>query len=147
MRIRPAGPEDLDAVERLGGDFAAETGWPRRPIDAAVRAALAAGTSGALRLFLAEDDAGTPIAFASACAVTDLTDGRGAILSDVYVVPSARRTGVGRALVEAVAADVRAAGGEWLLWHVGADAAGAQAFYRRVGAALRTELAVMSRKL
>lgn len=147
MRVRPAVPADLDAIEGLAGDFADETRWPRRPIDADVRAALDSGTLPGLRILVAEDDAGAPCGFATAYPVADLMDGRGAFLSDLYVAPAARRTGVGRALVGAVADDARAGGARWLSWHVGADGAAAQAFYRAVGADLRAELAVMTLRL
>jgi GNAT superfamily N-acetyltransferase len=59
---------------------------------------------------------------------------RGAFLGDLYVAPGARRQGLGRALVAAAAASVRAEGGLFLRWTALPGNAAAHAFYRALGA-------------
>jgi ribosomal protein S18 acetylase RimI-like enzyme len=55
-------------------------------------------------------------------------------LADLYVVKSARRKGVGRALMAAVARECRKAGGTWVAWYVQRDNREARGFYRAIGA-------------
>jgi len=59
---------------------------------------------------------------------------RGCYLGDVFVVPDARRRGVGRALIAAAAGAARAEGGSFLWWTALPGNAGGQAFYRALGA-------------
>ena len=59
---------------------------------------------------------------------------KGVYLQDLFVVPQARRRGVGRALMAAVARACQAEGGCYLFWNaLEANHAG-RAFYRRIGA-------------
>jgi GNAT superfamily N-acetyltransferase len=157
-KIRLARPSDADAVERLLGDFAAEDGWPRRPIDPAERRALGRGRAGKMVVWLAvevpEDAApaapkrekqskssaaarGVPFGFVAAHEAHDLPEGPGAWLSDLYVAKSWRRRGVGRALLAAVAAWSRARGGRWIMWHTDPGDAEARRFYASIGGAER----------
>ena len=53
-------------------------------------------------------------------------------LEDLFVDPAARRSGVGRALIEALAADGRQAGWRRIYWRTGADNATAQSLYDRL---------------
>jgi ribosomal protein S18 acetylase RimI-like enzyme len=59
---------------------------------------------------------------------------RGMYLNDLYVVPEARRQGIGRALMAAVAGACLADGGRYLFWNALERNAAARAFYRRIGA-------------
>jgi ribosomal protein S18 acetylase RimI-like enzyme len=59
---------------------------------------------------------------------------RGMYLNDLYVVPEARRQGIGRALMAAVARASLADGGRYLFWNALERNAAARAFYRRIGA-------------
>lgn len=142
--IRPALPSDVDAVERIRSDFAADSGWPRAPLHPAARAAFVAGRG--MPVWLAEAG-GETVGFASACAVQDLFDGPGAWLSDIYVAPAWRRHGAGRALVDAVAAWTRTSGGEYLAWHTGRANVASQAFYAALGAEARPDHLYMSLSL
>ena len=54
-------------------------------------------------------------------------------LSDLYVKPEARRLGVARALMAAVAGECRRVGAEEVLWRVHSGNLGARAFYRKIG--------------
>jgi GNAT superfamily N-acetyltransferase len=53
-------------------------------------------------------------------------------LEDLFVDPAARRAGVGRALIEALAAEGRQAGWRRIYWRTGADNATAQLLYDRL---------------
>lgn len=59
---------------------------------------------------------------------------RGLYLIDLYVVPEARRRGVGRALVAAVARACQADGGRYLFWNAYQKNDAGRAFYRSLGA-------------
>jgi len=59
---------------------------------------------------------------------------RGLYLQDLFVVPEARRRGVGRALIAAVARACQADGGCYLFWNALANNDAGRAFYRRIGA-------------
>src|SRR4029078_6034258 len=78
--------------------------------------------------FLAEGD-GVPVGF----ALARRTDSRLARLTDLYVVPDARRSGVAAALVHAVVDALAAQGVEHLELEVQASNAGARAVYHRWG--------------
>lgn len=65
--------------------------------------------------------AGVPVGFATAHACYDSGHSRwGMFLNDLYVTPEARRRGIGRALVGAVAAAARREGGCFLWWNADA---------------------------
>ena len=78
--------------------------------------------------FLAEED-GTPVGF----ALARRTDKRLGRLTDLYVVPDARRGGVAAALVRAAVEALAAQGVEHLDLEVTAGNAGARAVYHRWG--------------
>jgi ribosomal protein S18 acetylase RimI-like enzyme len=59
---------------------------------------------------------------------------RGMYVNDLYVVPEARRQGIGRALMAAVARACLADGGRYLFWNALERNAAGRAFYRRIGA-------------
>lgn len=58
--------------------------------------------------------------------------GPGAMLSDLYVDPAARRAGIGRTLVAEVARQTRAAGGKFMMWPARRHNAPALAFHATV---------------
>jgi GNAT superfamily N-acetyltransferase len=58
----------------------------------------------------------------------------GFYLQDLYVVQEARRCGIGRALMAAVARACRAEGGCYLFWNALERNQAGRAFYRRIGA-------------
>jgi GNAT superfamily N-acetyltransferase len=65
---------------------------------------------------------------------------------DLYVRPVARKSGVGRALMEEAAAVIRRRGGQRLLWTVWDQNQAAMAFYRRLGARFFSEERLMTWK-
>lgn len=66
-----------------------------------------------------------------------LTASVGGFLDDLFVAPEARGAGVGRALIEAAAADGRERGWTVLRWITASDNATARALYDEVAAATR----------
>ena len=130
LEVRPARPADGDAV-------------------AAMARALGRADSGRASAFTAErfrtDGFGPARAFETlvAEAAGDLlgyaifypgydsdTATRGIYLADLYVRDGFRRRGVGRALVEGLAAHGRAAGARWMFWSVRRENRPARRFYR-----------------
>jgi GNAT superfamily N-acetyltransferase len=59
---------------------------------------------------------------------------RGVYVNDLYVVPEARRQGIGRALMAAVARACLEDGGRYLFWNALERNAAGRPFYRRIGA-------------
>ena len=129
MTVRTATPADTPALERLWREFELEVPPPPHvdhdpeqelgEIGAIVDAGLA---------FLAEDE-GAAVGF----ALARRTGSRLGRLTDLYVIPDARRSGVAAALVHAVVEALAAQGIEHLDLEVTAANAGARAVYHRWG--------------
>jgi ribosomal protein S18 acetylase RimI-like enzyme len=127
IRIATAG--DAPALERLWREFELEVPPPGHvDRDAARELAEIGEAADAGLAFLAEED-GAPLGFALARRTGDRL-GR---LTDLYVVPDARRGGVAAALVHAVVEALAAQGVEHLDLEVQAANAGARAVYHRWG--------------
>jgi GNAT superfamily N-acetyltransferase len=85
------------------------------------------------RVLLAED-AGRTLGYALFYPSYDSEHAaRGLYLQDLFVVPEARRRGVGRALMAAVARACQADGGCYLFWNALESNRAARTFYRRIG--------------
>jgi len=129
VEIRVATPDDLPTLERLWREFAREVPEPPHvDHDPAqeleeIREILGAGLA-----FLADDD-GAALGF----ALARRTGSRLGRLTDLYVVPDARRGGVAAALVRAVVEELAAQGVGHLDLEVVATNAGARAVYQRWG--------------
>jgi ribosomal protein S18 acetylase RimI-like enzyme len=130
VRIRRATEADEAVLQELWEEFEAEVPeppgftpetWEEAWSD--IRRHIGAGTA-----FLAEDDEG-PVGHAWAAAPVH---GR-AHLTDVYVRPRARRSGVARALLREVAAAARELGAEWVSLDVVSSNAPALAAWSRFG--------------
>ena len=129
MTIRTATPDDARALERLWREFELEVPPashvdhdPEQEIDE-IREIVDSGLA-----FLAEED-GAPVGF----ALARRTGTRLGRLTDLYVVPDARRGGVAAALVHAAVEALAAQGVEHLDLEVTAGNAGARAVYHRWG--------------
>jgi GNAT superfamily N-acetyltransferase len=106
-RIRPAGPDDAEALLALIRALAAFERAPPEALKARAddlrRHGLRPG--GAFEALIAEDPQGTPLGFALFFANFSTWEGRPGIhLEDLFVVDAARGTGLGRRLVASVAA-------------------------------------------
>jgi GNAT superfamily N-acetyltransferase len=130
LTIRGPRPEDADALAGLLG----ELGYPTEPDLAWARIERLAGE--ARTTALVAEEAGAPVGLASG---TLGVTARGHAAADVaeltvlVVTSPARRRGVGRALVEAVAAWARTRACRRLVVATGPARSAALAFYERLG--------------
>jgi GNAT superfamily N-acetyltransferase len=138
--VRPAAPADGPAFLALVEELARYEKLD--PPDAAARARLLEDAFGArprFALHVAELD-GTIVAYAILLETYSSFLARPTLwIEDVYVTPTARRAGVGRALMRAIAREALARGchrveGVVLSWN-----ALAQEFYKRTGGAVRDD--------
>lgn len=133
--VRPASPSDLDALTGLFEGYLAfydvEVARPRA--HAYLAGHLEDGTASVLVGALAEDP-GTLVGFAQSYPTWDsLALAPRWILHDLFVAPSARRHGVGRALLRAVIAAATAAGAAGVSLETANDNLGAQGLYESEG--------------
>jgi GNAT superfamily N-acetyltransferase len=133
VAVRPAGPDDAEALERWVRQHAAFEGAPEPPADvaASLAAALAAGR---VRIWLAERD-GTSIGYAA--ATVDFSTFTGACflhLDCLYVADRHRGGGVGAALFRTVGQAGIADGLGEMQWQTPSWNVDAQRFYARQGA-------------
>ncbi|WP_203755916.1 GNAT family N-acetyltransferase [Cellulomonas chitinilytica] len=107
--VRRATPADLDAATALFGQYLRF--YRREHAPAAVRAFLAARMDATDGVLLVAEVDETPVGLAH-CYPTwsSLSLARAWVLNDLFVDPSARGTGAGRALVRAAKAEAAAAG-------------------------------------
>jgi len=130
VTVRRATEADLPTLERLWRAFLAEIPEPEHvEVDADEELAEIAQIVRGETAVIAEDDDGAVLGYALGRPHT----GRVARLSDIYVVPEARRRGVAEALAREVVEAYRAAGAEYLQLEVVPSNAGARAMYARWG--------------
>jgi GNAT superfamily N-acetyltransferase len=134
LTIRPARAEDAGILAALVRELNAHQGDPTDRFDAAAARRDGFGDPRRFETLLAETD-GQPVGYAlfvpayeSAYALAGL------YVADLYVVPSHRRRGVGRALLAALATEARTRGLGFLWWVSRAWNTDAHAFFRRVAA-------------
>jgi ribosomal protein S18 acetylase RimI-like enzyme len=129
VNVRIATPADTSALERLWREFELEVPPPGHVDHDPERELYEVGEIVDAGLaFLAEDE-GAPVGF----ALARRTGSRLGRLTDLYVLPDARRGGVAAALVRAVVEALAAEGIEHLDLEVKAANAGARAVYHRWG--------------
>lgn len=132
LLVRPAEPEDADAVARMARALNLGMGWPECRFTAEDFRTHGFGAAAAFRTALAEL-AGAPVGYAMWHRSYDTeTARRGSYLTDLYVEPGARGRGVGRALMAHVAGATRADGGEVVFWVTRTDNDLARPFYARI---------------
>jgi ribosomal protein S18 acetylase RimI-like enzyme len=131
VRIRPATESDLPLLERLWRAFAAEVPEPDHVdvADAEELREIAEIVRGEVAVLAEEADGSEPLGFALARRRSPKL----ARLTDLYVVPEARRRRVAEALVRQVVDDYRSHGVEFLELQVMADNTAARAVYARWG--------------
>ncbi|NQW10677.1 MAG: GNAT family N-acetyltransferase [Alphaproteobacteria bacterium] len=130
---RPIRPNDADTVAALAAALSAHEGEPPPPFDAEIVRRWAFGADPRFSGVIAERNG---VAVGYALWHDGFHVGRGTpglFLMDLFVVPSARRRGVGGTLMEAVTEAAREREGTWVVWQVHPDNREAMAFYRRVG--------------
>lgn len=132
--IRDAGPGDAEAIVALAHALDRAEGKKPGPLTAAGLRVEMFGERPRLWAVLAEQD-GRALGFASYFPSYDTEHAaRGFYLNDLFVVPEARRQGIGRALVAAVAQRCRREGGCYLFWNALESNRAGRAFYRAIGA-------------
>jgi GNAT superfamily N-acetyltransferase len=142
MSVRRAGPDDYDVIMSLGRELDHELPPPPaqvapfRVTDEDVRVILDSELA-----FVAEDDDGAVTGY----ALARRTDPDAATLSDLYVIPAARGSGVAPRLMRAVAGALRADGVERVDVALAASSTLARSFVGRWG--FRDEVIVMEATL
>lgn len=123
IEIRRATDADLDVMRRLWDDFSAETHYTPYP---------PGGFDPALvrdHVALIAEDQGEAVGTVYA----NLSSSHFGYVFGVYTVPAARGRGVGRALMQAIAAHLRGQGRDHVVLSVDTPNEGARAFYERLG--------------
>jgi ribosomal protein S18 acetylase RimI-like enzyme len=139
MRVRRAGPDDLEAIADLWRDFSREVPPPPYEDPDPEKELREIGETLASEVaFVALDDDGTEIGF----ALGRRRSGSFGTLTDLYVAPAARRSGVATDLVREVVKAFSALGLEQLDLDVQTSNAVARSVYARWG--LRDEVVVMT---
>jgi GNAT superfamily N-acetyltransferase len=132
--IRAATPDDAAAIVALVRALSVEEGNPPGALTEAEFRSLGFGARPRFRTLLAEAG-GQVRGYALFYPSYDTDFGaKGFYLQDLYVVPEARRGGIGRALMAAVARACEADGGCYLFWNALERNRAGRAFYRRIGA-------------
>jgi GNAT superfamily N-acetyltransferase len=144
--IRPAEPADADAIIVLIDALTAFVQDPPTRLTADDIRRDGFGPDAWFDCFIAEHD-GRPVGYA-VCYFGFSTDrgGRGLHLADLYVDPALRGSGLGRALMAAVARHGRARGALWLVWDVWVKNHTAETFYATIGAKRYDDVFAMTLK-
>jgi diamine N-acetyltransferase len=130
IALRIATAADCPLLAQLLNGLFAEIGLEQVLGAAARFSADGFGPAPAFKAVIAEH-AGAPAGYALFWPTYDTEwASRGGWLSDLYMLPQARRRGVARRLMAEVAARTAAEGGRYLVWLVDADNERARAFYR-----------------
>jgi GNAT superfamily N-acetyltransferase len=138
VRIRPAGPDDSAAVIDLVRQLAAYERMPDavKMDEALLRSALEAGHCRALLALRGEVAVGLALYFFN---FSTWTGKRGLYLEDLFVVPDARKAGIGLTFFKVLAAIAAAEGCPRMEWQVLDWNELAHGFYRRLGASPMSE--------
>jgi ribosomal protein S18 acetylase RimI-like enzyme len=133
-QVREATRSDVASIRRLAKALNVFHKDPTHLFTAAVVRRDGFGPSRAFAVLVAEQR-GAVVGYALFLdAYEPVYAARGLYLCDVYVVPRARRSGVGRALIAAVAAHARRRRRTFVWWVARAWNKPAQRFYRTLGA-------------
>jgi GNAT superfamily N-acetyltransferase len=141
--IRAMHPEDAAGVIDMARQLAAAVGDPEPEL---TEGDLLRDGTGPERWFdcLVAEVAGRLVAYALVCKGIEAHTARKRLwLGDFYVRPDARRTGVGRALMTAIARHALRLGCDAVYWELWRMNAAGEAFYRKLGADVAIDLAVM----
>ena len=134
LHIRKADIGDAAVIARLGHELNEHEGDPVEHFTEEAVRRDGFGDDPQYEVYLAELD-GAPVAYALFYNTYETAyAARGLYLCDLHVTASARRKGIARALVAAVARTAQARGKSFLWWASRARNHGAQSFYRTLGA-------------
>jgi GNAT superfamily N-acetyltransferase len=142
--VRDATSGDAEPVLRMVADLAREVDDPPPRLSTTVFLRDMVGPERRVHTLVAEQD-GRLVGYA--VLHPGYNTGLGGPIThlvDLFVVPAARRQGVGRALMAAVARRTLELGGHELIWDVWKRNERAYAFYERLAARHRTGLTIMS---
>lgn len=132
--VRAATREDARAIAAMAHELAAAVADPPPAIDVAQFLDEALGPDPWCRGFVAER-ASLPIGYALVCRGCEAHTGQRRLwLADLFVCPRARRSGVGRALMGAVADHALALGCAFVCWDLWSRNHTGAAFYRMLAA-------------
>ena len=146
-RIRLAGEGDASVVLELVRRYHAFEAVPFDAQAAAKALAPLLGREDAGRIFLVEPD-GTPIGYVALCFGYSIEfGGRDAFVDEMYLDPGHRGKGIGRAVLEQVAAQARALGVRALHLEVDRGNQRARRLYLSMGFEPRERFHLMSRRL
>ena len=139
MKVRRAGPDDFEAVAAMWRDFDHELAPPihEGPADEEKELAEVAEILASEIAFLAETDDGATCGFALAKRRTAALG----TLTDLYVIPEARRSGIGTELMREVLVAFGSLGIEMIDLEIVSSNAGARSLYARWG--FRDDVVVM----
>src|SRR5262245_15799286 len=128
--IRPAVVADGARIAAMAAELLAYEGKPPASFTAADVRRDGFGRKRAFSVLVAEERR-TLVGYALFHPGYDPDTGsRGMLVADLFVAARARRRGLGRALLAAVAHECKRAGGRWLFWFVAPTNRTARAFYR-----------------
>jgi ribosomal protein S18 acetylase RimI-like enzyme len=129
LRIRPATPEDVDAVAAMSQELRQVDGDPPEHLTPQALLRDGFGPEPQFKLLLAELDAAVVGYALFHDTYEPIYAARGVYLCDLFVREAARRQGVGRALIAAVSRDAHLRGRTFAWWVSRAENSRAQAFY------------------
>ncbi len=134
LHIRAATADDAPTIAELGRELNLHQGDPVEHFTPAAVRRDGFGEAPQFNVLVAERD-GRILGYALFCdAYESSYAARGLYLCDLYVRPQARRHGIGRALMAAVASAAKARDKSFVWWASKPWNSGAQAFYRALGA-------------
>lgn len=137
ISVRPAEPEDADAVARFAQALSLSDGGRPSQFSAEIYLRDGFGADPAFRALIAELD-GQAVGYALYYPGYDTDRAtRGVYLADLFVVERHRRHGAGRALMQAVARACADAGGCWMFWSVLKQNRAGRRFYRTMAPELK----------
>jgi GNAT superfamily N-acetyltransferase len=142
--VRDATAGDAEAVLRMVADLAREVEDPPPRLSTAAFLRDMVGPERCAHALVAEQD-GRLVGYAVLHqGYNTVLGGPVTHLVDLFVAPAARRQGIGRELMRAVARRTLELGGRELIWDVWKRNDRAYAFYERLAARHRTGLTIMS---
>ncbi len=134
VAVRPGTVADAAVIAELVEALSVAEGYPAPPLTPERVRAEGFGAAPRFLTLIAEEQ-GHAVGYALYYPSYDTDHAtRGCYLQDLYVRPAARRRGVGRALMAALARACQADGGCYLFWNALPRNRAGRAFYRQIGA-------------